>query len=848
MLDRIGKIVSDRHSVRATKAEKERRDFERQVDIIDNIDTYYGDYRDYDRIKKIDVNLDLLNGRLDLSLYEDPLCFDVPNSENPNLYEEVSFDYQNLTHTPLIAQYANAFIGEMIGYPFKPMIVDNSPNKANILKMRAMSLNKQYILSNIVNPARTKIMNSILEASGVEDAFTLASSPEAQMELEQEINKRLSEELPNEIKEFLNGNVKTTTAKEAQAIVNYLVDKLDIRFEQINGFKYAVATGEEYYYVGPYNGQLQFECVHPKYLSWGGGDRENEWVQHADWVKRERWLSYQQLISRHADKLSSRDIDMLDIDVEPMGGFSRGTPFWDRDNAHTKQMLYTYSQDEGLREAFSDVNIKTIEGRKRLFQLYNVAFNRYGQTYGNNISDYGIREAYIEFRDLRKMIVVKRQDERTGKYREFYLPEHYEPTHNDYDVREAWINQVWQGYKLGTFDSLYVGIKPKPYQYKSIFNPYDVDLSFYGKKYNTHNNSTKNISLVDLGKSGQKNFDLTLASIRQDMATNHGKVFTMFMDMKPEGWTYQQWLDMSRNAGVMMLDPNKNNTQLDFQFMKHVDLSKMSDIASKINLLEFYRSQVAMSMFFNDNREGNISEYATSENVRQSSAAVHNKTALFVEQHRMIVEKALTGLVNCARHYYRDNPEEASIFLDDVSITNLLNTPASSYEWLGIEIKNGQDEIKKLDLVKSNILGFIQNGVSPESIMELMLADTIEEVRDIVYRESKQREMLMQQQQELQQQMTQQEIQAKLQEQQMKIQARMQEKQMDIESKERRTLWDREKFALQNDIDRDGVNDLLQRVFLEIDAEMKKKEMDNKIERDKMKLKEKLEMAKINKK
>ena len=47
-----GGYLSDTVKVRATQSEKVRKDFERQREIMDHLDIYYGEYRDYDRINK----------------------------------------------------------------------------------------------------------------------------------------------------------------------------------------------------------------------------------------------------------------------------------------------------------------------------------------------------------------------------------------------------------------------------------------------------------------------------------------------------------------------------------------------------------------------------------------------------------------------------------------------------------------------------------------------------------------------------------------------------------------------------------------------------------------------------
>lgn len=823
--------------VRATRSEKEARDFQRAKDIMDHIDIYYGDYRDYERIKKFKINYNLLNGHLPVKLYEDPLCFTVNK-------QEISFDFQNISHTPLIAQYANAFHGEEAALPFHPTIRDFTPQRPNMLKKKALKVNKKYLVESIINPARDQILQDLTRQMGGRSVFEIANTPEKQLELEQQVNLKLQDELPRDVMDFVNGNITSTTAKQAQKIMNWAKERFDFKWEKSIGFKHAIATGEEYYFVGVYNGQLQLKAFNPTYFSWGGGDRENEWCNRADWCKRERWLSYQQTISRHAASLDGKDFDIIDLEIEPIGGYHKGTDFWDKDAAHTKKMMYTYSTDEGFREAFSDVDIKTHEGRKKLFQMYDVLFSRYADKYGANVSDYGIREAHIQWRDLAPFWIVTRTMP-NGIERDFWLPEHYEPTHLDYNIRKTWKNQIWEGYKLGTYNGLYVDIQELPHQYKSMFNPHDVDFSYYGKKYHINDGITGNVALVDLGKSAQKNFDMVLASIKQKMATNIGKVFTLFFNMVPEGWTYQEWLDLARNAGIIMLDPTQNTSGIDPQFLKDLELSKMGDLAAEIQLAEFYRSHVALSMYFNDVREGAISQYANATNVQQNAQAVHNKTAWFMEQHRKIFEEALTGFLNRARFYLKENPEIAASFLDDVSLADLMESPISWYEWFGIELKNSPEELKKIEVLKGQMHAFIQNTSSTESVMQLILADTVSEIVDIVKLESKKQEEQAQLEHQRSLELLQTQNQNDLAKRQQELQYDWQKHITELKSKEKRTLDDREKFKMQNDVDMNQINDILQKTVLELQAKMAMHDQDILVEREKIDLMERLEKAKI---
>ena len=90
-----------------------------------------------------------------------------------------------------------------------------------------------------------------------------------------------------------------------------MVEYHDIKWKQDEGFKYAISTGEEYYYEGVRNDQLVFECVYPGDFRWGGS-KNVEWSQKGTWAARESWLTLEDAEHRHAMDLTERDLKDLE--------------------------------------------------------------------------------------------------------------------------------------------------------------------------------------------------------------------------------------------------------------------------------------------------------------------------------------------------------------------------------------------------------------------------------------------------------------------------------------------------------------------------------------------------------
>ena len=824
---------TDGFRTRLTRKQKEKSNFAAMLDRMDWYDIgQHSDFRDKNRVKKFKMNYGLMEGVLDVKMYDDPLCFKV----GP---EEVSFDYQNVSHYPLISQVAKTIIGEESSRPFNPMIKDNTPDFQTYFKKESSERVEMH-LQSLLNKKKQELTLNILKSSGVEDPYSL--SPEDQMAIQQEVQFQLEKNSPENIIDYMKYDFQTPTAKQAQKMLDYLREYHNIKFKNTLGFKHAVCTAEEYYFQGERNGQLVFEEVPPIYFNWGGS-LGVEWSQHGTWAKRENWLTYQDVTQRHAEHLSERDLKDLDFYHEPFGGFSGKDIF---DTPYHRKVQYEYGRRPDLQAKFGDINIKTKEGQRRMLEMYSEIYtpdlfahkDAGNKVIGNDI--FGIREAHITWRDKRILKKVKRPI--NGELKTFYLDEHYEERPEDYEVQKIWVDEVWEGYKLGTYEAKYVNVRPVPYQYKSLDNPYGVDLPYYGKKYNSNNGVSPNVSLIDLGKTFNKDFDITMSGLKHDLATNHGKKLLITLNAKPDEYKMQEWLDLIRNSPFIPVDFSKKGlSQLDFQFSKEVDLSKMSDIAGKINLLQVFRDGVAWSMYFNNARLGSQGQYANTTNIQSNQQASYHQTALFFEQHRLIMEKALQAFLNYARFYYKDNLDKAKVFLDDVSLAELATGPYTAFSEMGISLSNSPAEMQKLSVLKQQALTLIQNGSRPESVLKMILADSETEVQELIRKESRDIEQRRQEELKIQQDQFNAGLQQKMQADDKKLQNEYKMHREKLDTSTQNTLIDSQKFANQQDIDQNGQNDLLTGKLAELEAKLKMHDDVMALEREKLQLKEKLE-------
>lgn len=791
---------------RVSHQKKIANDFQRQKDLMDVYDVWFGDYRDQGEIERFNINYDLFNGRLDMTLYDEDVCLNIES-------EKINFDFKNITHYPLISQVANAMYGEMISRPFKPLAKDLGSFSQTLRNKKWNDLLRDMINAEIVEPIRQQVTERYMQQNGIQDVFQL--TPEEMEQMKADLSRGVSAKTPEEILNFMQNDFQTPTQRQAQQLLDYLVHHQDIKFKQQEGFKHAIVTGREIYYIGDRHGEPIFELVNPKYFTWAGS-QNTEWFEDATWAKREQWLTIEDAMQKHAEYFTSKSLKELEGYTEPMGGFRSGIGDPTRDPIQERVMYELSIEDGYLAKKYDHVDYKTKAGQSEIARLYGDVIKKYGANYGYAFGNFGVREAHICWRDKRKMYRIGRIKDGEMKY--FWQGEHYEPRPDDVEIREVWVDEIWEGTKLGSTGSndLYVNIRPIPGQFKSIFNPFGNKLPYVGRNYNTHMNNSKNVSIIDLGKSWQKEFDVTMAQIKHDMATDLGNVFLMSLGWKPEHWKWQDWFDVLRNGKVLMTQLQKHGFgNIDPNLLRSINLSKATDIANKIQLLEYFRSNLIQSMNFNDTRIGAIGQYTTNQNIQQSQVASYNQTEGYFEVHRKIVERALNMFMNRARILYKTN-EKRKLILDDVTRTELEMSPDFWYEEWAVEFSTSSEDIRRVEELRAQMMSFVQNGMSFEGILALTLADTPSDIMEIMKKENKRIEEQRQEQLKMQQEQFNAQLQAEAAEKEKDREFKRELQREQLRSQEARTQIDLDKFRIQNDVDRNNIADTIQKAILEL--------------------------------
>lgn len=702
---------------RISYAKKKAHDFRWAEQVADFYDKYYGGYCDMKRLKRLKINYNLYNGRGEQAMDE------YKQDYHSELEMEGLGGFDDIQYHPVIDQVAKAMVGEMQRRPLKPIAIDSSGYTMNLRKMKRNEMFQSYIQQQILDPIRAQAFQSVMQRLGIQDPYAL--SPEEQQEMNFMVQEQAQSMTPSEIDNYMRKDYKSPTEMQAQKLVDFMMGDLDIKFVTDQGFKHAIISGEEIYYVSVRHGMPYLELVNPMGFTTSAANNTH-FIEDGEFATYERNIKYTDMFNAFGDKFQPKDLKKIESAFQTTTG---GGGIYDE--SHHARLVAEISRvdsvvEQKLTGAIGD--IRTQEGQNNLKHLYS----RFG-----SISDgySSIRHTHIVWKGLRKLIYVTRATNQGTQ--NFWVDESYKFNKQKGDMKQdiIWVPEIWETDKLGTADAIYINKQPLPNQYRSLDDPWNVKLPYVGVQYGRLFGNAENVAPMDLGKPWQYKFNVQMAKIHEMEATDVGKVLLTTMGAKPEDWSWGKWIMMMKYGKIAPIDTTSEsfNPGIDSQIFKSLDLSTLSDMVGRLQYLEFTRNQIALSMSYNPSRLGHVAPHAAVTNTQQSIVQSSYQTEDIYSTHNKVVENLLNALVRCARTAFRENDMARTYLLDDMSIAELeLDWGLLDVSKIGVKIRNSSEDFNNIMNVKSVAQSMVQNGlITMPELIKLMWASNGAEILNI---------------------------------------------------------------------------------------------------------------------
>ena len=439
-------------------------------------------------------------------------------------------------------------------------------------------------------------------------------------------------------------------------------------------------------------------------------------------------------------------------------------------------------------------------------------------------------------------------------------------------VEWIWINETWGGVKVGpnvpamwrtTMDDnvnpIYLGInreKPGrlPFQFKGENSLYGCKLPVEGRVFSDRN--TRSTSLVDLMKAYQVGYNMVNNQIADILIDELGTVIMFDQNALPrhsmgEDWgknNYAKAFVAMKDFQMLPLDTSITNTEnaTNFNHYQTLNMEQTSRLMSRIQLASYFKQQCFDSIGINPQRLGGAVSAETATGVVNAMQQSYAQTEIYFVQHSdHLMPRVHQMRTDLAQFYNSTNPSlrlsyistEAQKVNFTMNGTDLLLRDFNVFATTKTNHRAVLEQLKQMALTNNT------TGASIYELGNIVKADSISEVTDILRDSESRIEQQRAQDMQQQRQMQEQQLQAKAQDEQQKLQVEMQEndkdRQNDITIAEIRSAG----FGAQVDINQNQVSDY-QDAMKDIRETTRFQEQTN-LKRDEMAMKGSMESAKL---
>jgi hypothetical protein len=758
-----------------------------KMDYFSNQYNYYSDKKE-----KFKINYELFNGRMDFDSYLE--TGNTIASELGVEIPEMEFNKSDFIHFPILQTILHDLEGEEIKRPFNIRVVTTNSNSESVrqktrkelLVENTSKIVKQQLLEKISKENQKKLEEAQASMDPSVDPQYQEKLQELQQSLEAQIEENMQRMTPLEVETYMSNNFRLPEEKLTDEILQYHIrtDRLKKIFDL--GWKDVIIAGEEIYWTGEWNGRPIIKVCNPLYFNYSKS-KDVDYLDEADWCTYDEYLSIYEIYQHFGNIITEEEREVLDKYESTLNSPS-DSKVW-----------------EIIPNAI--MNMTDAETTPSWIDPWQDNFN-------DNYKTRRLRVTHVVWKTLKKIKYIYRLNE-NGTLEKSIVDETY-VFNKATDIKQEtiWIPEYWQGYKIFTNPKIYLKIEPIPNQYRDLDNPFQIRGPYTGTVYSARNSAP--ISITDLGKPWQFLYNVIVNQIIEIMKTDIGNILLGLQEQIPKDLTPTQWMTYIKKFKVALISASRDgdlrSMGIDPQYWKSINLSHTQDIAQKLNLLDYIERKMTQAMSYNPNRLGMQSPYESVGNNQQNIIQSSNQTEKWFYMHSYVKERTVENFIEICKVIYKENPLRASYILSDLSIATL-NTETSEFANYNykVYITNTLKDTQVLTELKSLIQPIIQNSNGDLRVVtEILTSENATEIKNIINRlhESKIKQEEKMQQSQQQQQMQMQEMQMQIKQMEMQFQKQL------ADDKNATTLEaariNGERFAMMNDVNDDGVHDMIE--------------------------------------
>lgn len=668
------------------------------------------------------INYDLVNMKLHIQ--------DMEYILNPD-HIKASFIPNKIQHYPIINSKLNILRGEELSRAFDFRVVVTNPNA----------------ISEIENNKRDDLLQHL--QSVIQD----------QSASDDEFNKKL-----NELNDYFSYQWQDMREIRGNELLKHYIKEYNMPIIFNRGFMDAMTVGEEIYQCDIIGGEPILEKLNPLKVRVFRSGYSNR-IEDADMIVIEDYWSPGKIIDTYYDVLKPKDLEYLQKVPNHVG---QGA---------------TDSLDN-VDERYGFVNNYMLGDEIVSQQGFFFDPLGFGEDY-NSLLPYdllgNLRVLRVYWKSRRKIKKIKYYDEDTGEEMFKFYPETYIANKDAGEEEEVyWINEAWEGTKIGT--DIYVNMRPRPIQYNRMSNPSRCHFGIIGSIYNI--NDARPLSLVDILKPYNYLYDAVHDRLNKLIARNWGKIIKLDLSMVPDSWDIEKWMYYARTNNIAVVNSfneghkgaatGKLAGTLNNNTNGVIDAEVGNIIQQNLQLLQYIKDEMGEACGISKQREGQIANRETVGGVERATLQSSHITEWLFAVHDDLKKRVLECFLETAKIAMKGRKKKFEYITSDGSqqIMNIDGDEFSECDYgLTVDNSDGMQQLnQKLDTLAQ--AGLQNHVLTFSTMMKLYGSQSLSEKQRMVENSERkmqeQQEQLQQQQQQMQQQQLEQ--QAKTEEQKLQQQ------------------------------------------------------------------------------
>lgn len=577
---------------------------------------------------------------------------------------------------------------------------------------------------------------------------------------------------------------------------------------ELEGFRDSLIVDREFWHIGIKEDSYCVDLWNPIFTFYHKSP-DVHYISEGNFVGQIKLLSVPDVINMYGDQMDENQLEQLRYaqSITISGNNAQDdtrkhdpTMFWDASRPYDRQQPNSihYEQYMGVKQMKEDMTNFSWNEIQRLSLTNSVWSNqslvRVSKVYWKSQRKVG---HLIRIKDD-GTIVMEIVDE---DYKVTVKPV-YDKSINKQETKEnlvygehidwIWINEVWEGTKIGPnsttyyqsrgygFEPIYINVRPLPFQFKGRDSLFGSKLPVEGKIFSERNSVS--YSLVAKMQSYQIGYNIVSNQMMDMLADEkgNGKVFVMDQNMIPRSsldgtWgkhNFAKFQQVMKDYGIALIDTSLQNTEnpgTNFQHFQSVDMSNTDMLLSKIKLGEYFKNEALAVVGITPQRVGAVQASESATGVQQAVNNSYAQTEIYFEQHmnslmprvkQMMLEAAQFTTANQIKNNgsasinYMNTSEEMIWF--QIEEDKLLLRDFNIYPMSRPNIKAVLEKLREFAM---------QNNTAEGSLYEMAQILTLNSPAEIISKlkeadDNRQQQQQAQQQQEAQMQQEQQKFQS----------------------------------------------------------------------------------------